>query len=337
MPSITIEAPINIAVIKYWGKSNETLMLPCNDSVSITIESPDLYTRTRIEFDPSFEEDTFILNGHPEVTLNSRIKAVIREARNLAASIPESNGFYACKLRIESTNTVPTASGLASSASGIAALAYALIKLYRLEEFYSLSKLSTIARLGSGSACRSLFGGLVHWHGNTVEQVAQEWSELNGIVLVLNPERKKIPSTEGMQETVRTSSLFQHRINAVVPERIKTILKAINERDFSTFAELAMKDSNSFHACCLDTFPPISYLTPESLEIISAVHEYNAEVKRIAVGYTFDAGPNAVIFGLNQDPKNFLKRYENEPFLTKTTQIIEWKLSRQGPKIIHQD
>lgn len=334
MPSINVRAPINIAVIKYWGKSDEKLMLPCNDSISMTIESPNLYTQTTIQADPSLDEDTFTLNGHPEVILNSRIRASIEEARRFASSIPEIKEISGWKLRIESTNTVPTASGLASSASGIAALSYALIKLYHLEIRFSFSELSSIARFGSGSACRSLFGGLVHWHGDSVDQISESWQGLNGVVLVLNPERKKVPSTEGMQETVKTSSLFQFRVDKVVPERVSMILEAIKARDFTVFAELTMKDSNSFHACCLDTFPPISYLTPDSMEIIAAVHEYNKEKGRIVVGYTFDAGPNAVIFGLDNDPTDFVQQYKSK--FSSKIQVIEWKLGN-GPVILHQE
>ena len=334
MFSITVQAPINIAVIKYWGKSNDSLMIPCNDSLSMTIESPHLYTQTRIQADPSFENDTFVLNGHPEVTLNKRIRATIEKARSFASIMPrlESDDILSWKLKIESTNTVPTASGLASSASGIAALAYALIKLYKLEEAYSLSELSSIARSGSGSACRSLFGGLVHWHGQYVDQIVADWPGLHGIVLVLNPGRKKVPSTEGMQQTVKTSNLFQHRITSIVPERINQILEAIEQKDFTVFAELAMKDSNNLHACCLDTFPPISYLTPESFKVIDAVHEYNTSMGRTALGYTFDAGPNAVVFGLNEeDIYNILISFKS--LCLSKVQLIEWKLGR-GPRVI---
>lgn len=325
MKTVTVRAPINIAVIKYWGKSDEQLIIPCNDSISMTIDSTDLNTETTVTADPQLEEDEFFLEGHPEVTINNRIRKSIETAREFASKLAENQEFFTCKLRINSRNTVPTASGLASSASGIAALSYALIKLYNLDSIFPLSQLSCIARLGSGSACRSLFGGLVHWHGESVEEVG-EWDGLNGFVIVFNKERKKIPSTLGMQTTVKTSSLFQHRITSVLPQRVTQMLEAIKQRDFHLFAEIAMKDSNSFHSCCLDTFPPILYLTPESMEIISALHEYNNKLGRTAVGYTFDAGPNAVIFGLETDPKAFLKQLK----LANVT-VIPWKLGL-GPQ-----
>lgn len=329
MKTVTVRAPINIAVIKYWGKADEQLIIPCNDSISMTLDSPELNTETTITADPQLEEDEFYLDGHPEVTINKRIKKSIETAREFASKIPDNCELVTWKLRIMSRNTVPTASGLASSASGIAALSYALIKLYNLDTVFSLSQLSCIARLGSGSACRSLFGGLVHWHGEWVEKVG-EWEGLNGFVVVFNKEKKKIPSTIGMQTTVKTSSLFQQRVTSIVPERVTQMLEAIRKQDFQMFAEIAMKDSNSFHACCLDTFPPILYLTPESIEIISAVHEYNDKVGRTAVGYTFDAGPNAVIFGLGTDPEAFLYQLN----LANIT-VIPWKLGR-GPQQLYK-
>lgn len=328
MKTITVRAPINIAVIKYWGKADEQLIIPCNDSISMTLDSPELNTETTITADPQLDEDEFYLDGHPEITINKRIKKSIETAREFASKIPDNRELVTWKLRIMSKNSVPTASGLASSASGIAALSYALIKLYSLDSFFYLSQLSCIARLGSGSACRSLFGGLVHWHGDFVEEVGH-WEELNGFVVVFNKERKKISSTTGMQATVKTSSLFQKRIDSVVPERIIQMLEAIKQQDFQVFAEIAMKDSNSFHACCLDTFPPILYLTPESMEIISAVHEYNNKLGRTAVGYTFDAGPNAVIFGLGTDTETFLNQLK-----LSNINVIPWKLGRGPTKII---
>ena len=245
------------------------------------------------------------------------------------AQLIGENELYKFKLRIKSKNTVPTASGLASSASGIAALSHALIHLYNLPPHYTPSQLSCIARLGSGSACRSLFGGLVHWKGEGVGEVGW-WEGLNGIVMVLCGERKNIASSAGMEQTVKTSSLFQHRINSVVPERIKCILAAINESNFEAFAKIAIKDSNSFHACCLDTYPPISYLTPESMQIITAVHEYNEKMGKILVGYTFDAGPNAVLFGLGKEPANFVEQFR----IDFKVVLIPWKLGH-GPEIIN--
>jgi len=203
-------------------------------------------------------------------------------------------------------NNFPTAAGLASSASGLAALVFTLAQLYQLTADHSL--LSRIARQGSGSACRSLFGGFVAWEkgeaadGNdsVAVQVATEthWPELSALICVVSDLKKGTSSTEGMQTTVQTSPLLQHRIHNVVPLRMEAMKKAVLDRDFQTFADITMRDSNQFHAVCLDTHPPIFYLNDVSRTIIRLVHEFNKASPDgcLRAAYTFDAGPNAVIY-----------------------------------------
>ena len=119
-----------------------------------------------------------------------------------------------------------------------------------------------------------------------------------------------------MQRTVETSPLLQHRIKEVVPKRMKDISKAIIDRDFDTFAQITMNDSNQFHAVCLDTSPPIFYLNDVSRAVIALVEEINRASKNAGMGYiaayTFDAGPNAVIYALEKNMPiiiNLVNRY----------------------------
>lgn len=209
-------------------------------------------------------------------------------------------------IHIVSANNFPTAAGLASSASGFAALAFTLYNLYELSEHITLSELSRIARQGSGSACRSLMGGMVAWEMGTQEdgsdslavEVAPQshWPEMSALICVVSDAKKGTSSTSGMQATVQTSPLLQHRIKHVVPERMKAISQAIQKRDFETFAKITMADSNQFHAVCLDTTPPIFYMNDCSRAIIAAVNEINRSAGKIIAAYTYDAGPNAVIY-----------------------------------------
>jgi diphosphomevalonate decarboxylase len=111
-----------------------------------------------------------------------------------------------------------------------------------------------------------------------------------------------------MQETVRTSELLQHRVKQV-PGRMENMQKAIMDKDFEAFGHLTMMDSNQFHAVCLDTYPPIFYLNETSHRIINAVHKINAEMKRTVAAYTFDAGPNAVLYLLEQDLEQVLHTF----------------------------
>lgn len=121
-----------------------------------------------------------------------------------------------------------------------------------------------------------------------------EWPEMRALILVANAGPKAIGSSVGMQMTVQTSSLFKERIERTVPERMKLMRKTILERDFRTFADLTMRDSNSFHATCLDTFPPIVYMNDVSKSIMMLVHQMNSQ--DVIAAYTCDAGPNVVIY-----------------------------------------
>ena len=211
-------------------------------------------------------------------------------------------------VHIASYNNFPTAAGLASSASGFAALVASLAALYKLPA--NASELSLIARQGSGSACRSLFGGFVAWEmGNNPDgsdsfavQIApkEHWPEIHALICVVSDSKKGTSSTAGMQRTVETSPLLQHRIKEIVPARMEKIIEAIKAKDFDTFANITMQDSNQFHAVALDTDPPIFYMNDTSRAIIAVIVEYNrvslASGHGIQAAYTFDAGPNAVIY-----------------------------------------
>ena len=215
-------------------------------------------------------------------------------------------------LQIVSENNFPTAAGLASSAAGFAALVRAIADLYQLP--LTPTQLSRVARQGSGSACRSLMGGYVAWSRGSAtdgsDSVAYEvapashWPDMRAIILVASAAKKDVSSTAGMQQTVASSTLFQHRVDEVVPKRLKAMEKAIHERDFTAFAALTTKDSNNFHATCLDTDPPIFYMNDTSraavrvCEAINNSYSQSCGREEPICAYTFDAGPNAVIYYL---------------------------------------
>ncbi|KAJ3512941.1 hypothetical protein NLJ89_g3231 [Agrocybe chaxingu] len=130
---------------------------------------------------------------------------------------------------------------------------------------------------------------------------------MQALICVVSDDKKGTSSTSGMQRTVETSPLLQHRIKNVVPERMERISKAILERDFDTFATITMADSNQFHAVALDTEPPIFYMNDVSRAIIALIVEYNrlsiANGGGHKAAYTYDAGPNAVIYALEENIK----------------------------------
>ncbi|KAH6813563.1 GHMP kinase family protein [Perilla frutescens var. frutescens] len=320
--AVTAQTPTNIAVIKYWGKRDEDLILPINDSISVTLDPGHLCTTTSVAVSPAFTHDRIWLNGKEVSLSGGRYQNCLRELRSRATDYEdEKKGIKITKkdweklrVHIVSYNNFPTAAGLASSAAGLACLVFSLAKLMNVKEDHS--KLSAIARQGSGSACRSLYGGFVKWIMGKEEngsdsiavQLADEkhWDDLVIIIAVVSSRQKETSSTSGMRDTVETSALIKHRAKEVVPKRIVEMEEAIAKRDFPAFSRLACADSNQFHAVCLDTLPPIFYMNDTSHRIISCVEKWNRHEGSPQVAYTFDAGPNAVLISQNRKAATLL-------------------------------
>lgn len=308
---VTAQTPTNIAVIKYWGKRDETLILPVNDSISVTLDPNHLCTTTTVAVSPTFDRDRMWLNGKEISLAGGRYQNCLREIRKRASDVEDKekgvriskNDCKNLHVHIASYNNFPTAAGLASSAAGFACLVFALAKLMNVKE--DQGQLSAIARQGSGSACRSLYGGFVKWiMGNNEDgsdslavQLADEkhWDDLVILIAVVSSRQKETSSTSGMRESVETSLLLKHRAQEIVPKRILQMEEAIKNKDFPSFASLTCADSNQFHAVCLDTSPPIFYMNDTSHKIISVAEKWNRAEGTPQVAYTFDAGPNAVL------------------------------------------
>ncbi|KAJ8916910.1 hypothetical protein NQ315_013380 [Exocentrus adspersus] len=290
------------------GKSDDDLIIPLNDSLSGTLSMDFMCAKTTVMASPFLTEDRFWLNNKEQSFENKRLQNCLKEVRNRAnPKLPEIKW----KIAICSENNFPTAAGLASSAAGYACLVSALAALYEID-----GDISDIARRGSGSACRSMYGGWVRWckglRDDGVDSIAKQiasvehWPEIRVLILVVNDSRKKYSSTDGMKRTVETSEFLKYRVQNVVPLRIEAITSAIKEKDFNSFARITMEDSNQFHAVCLDTFPPCIYMNDTSHLIVELVHAYNEHKGTNKVAYTFDAGPNACLYLLEQEVYEFL-------------------------------
>ena len=335
--SITVAAPINIAFIKYWGKraGGEELILPTNDSFSITLATEPFRSLTTAVLSDKITEDSLLLNDEPvDVQANKRLANVLQIVR---ATSPADRAQL--KVMLVSNNNFPTAAGMASSPSGFCALATALSKV-----FQSTADVSILARIGSGSACRSVYGGFVKWNKGVQENgddckatqfVAREhWPEMNVLCAVVKGMKKDVSSTKGMQLSVENSPLMPTRIESVVPERMEAVSKAIVERDFESFATITMHDSDDLQHVCRTTEPPIVYPTDDSYALIRLVHAYNREKQRKALAYTFDAGANCFMFTLEKDlpeviavirhhfPTNDdLMKFHSPEFLSKSAEV----------------
>ena len=319
---ITAAANSNIAIIKYWGKRDEKLILPANNSISFTMDEQ-LSTVTTVELDPRLESDEAVLDGKvADAKEHERISSFLDLIRNQA----KIKTFA----KVVSNNSFPKAAGLASSASGFAALAAAASKAAGLG--LDGKRLSMLARLGSGSATRSIYGGAAEWlKGEKADgsdsyavQLSSEsnWKHLRNVIAIVDAEKKRVSSRAGMADTARTSKRFKKRPGAV-GRRLEVIRNAIKENNFEAMAGTIMEDSDDMHACMADTQPSIVYLNETSHKIMLAVREINASESEKIAAYTFDAGPNAHIYTTVNHANKIKKMLDQMDGIKK---IIECKI-----------
>jgi diphosphomevalonate decarboxylase len=316
-------APSNIAIVKYWGKRNSELNLPLNSSISISLDG--IYAKTKVVFDSNFNEDKIIINGK---------ELGIKEKQDYATKVLNIfRNIYGKKIYalVNSTTNFPESSGLASSAAGIAALVYAANSALNLN--LTQKDLSIIARIGSGSACRSTVGGFAFWEKGVKDsgedsfcyQIFPEnyWEDLVDIIAIISTQKKKISSRLGMQTSVNSSTLMKCRLE-FIERTIPEVINSIKEKNEKKFFELTMRHSNSMHAVILDSWPSFFYLNDKDLEIMRWIQDYGK------AAYTFDAGQNAHIITLQQYADvvlDFLKSINVE-------KIIVSKVGH-GPIVLH--
>ena len=273
MKKVIARSPVNIALIKYWGKANEQLVLPTTTSVSLTLT--DLWTET------TFEEGNFSfeLNNKPaDLQETKRVKDVLKHFRDDQVVIKSKNNF-------------PTASGLASSASGFAALTVGLNKFY--DANYTLQELATLTRVGSGSSCRSLVDGFAIWHRNgTLESITNPFQNLMMIVVLISEDKKAISSREAMKITKETAPTYASWTQAS-EEDFQNIRIAINDKQLDRVGQIMEMNSQRLHQVMKDSIPSIIYQQTSSIEVLNLVKK--ARTKGL-IGYTtMDAGPNVKI------------------------------------------
>ncbi|GIN72008.1 diphosphomevalonate decarboxylase [Bacillus sp. J14TS2] len=286
----TAKANTNIALIKYWGKRDEQLFLPMNSNLSITLDR--FSTTTTVHIHPDQQEDIFLLNGQQEGEEEthkiSRFLDIIRKQTG------EQWGAT-----VDSVNHVPTAAGFASSASGFAALAAAATKAAGLH--LSDSQLSVLARQGSGSACRSIYGGFVEWKKGErkdgldsyavpiLEQ--REW-DLSILSVLVESKRKKVLSREGMKRTVETSPFYPGWLEAVEKD-MRLAKEAIFQRDFEKLGVVLESNALKMHATTLGANPPFMYWQSATFDVMEQVQELR--MQGIPAYFTIDAGPNVKV------------------------------------------
>jgi len=303
-------APVNIALSKYWGKRDSVLNLPTNSSVSISL--PGLGTETEISLAKKLQEDKITLNG-------TTLEATNPFAKRVTAFLNHFRDTQDRYFIVNTHNTVPTAAGLASSASGYAALVLALNDLFDWQ--LDNTKLSLLARLGSGSASRSLFNGFATWHEGKLdsgmdsfaEQLPTMWPEFCVGLVEIDTQQKPISSTQGMQNTVETCALYQAWPKQANQD-VETIKKAIADKDFTLLGKTAEHNALSMHATMIATWPPIVYWQPESVEAMHKIWALRQQGTELY--FTMDAGPNLKLLFLETEKPAVMQAFPEMKVLT---------------------
>jgi len=278
-------APSNIALCKYWGKRETELNLPTNSSLSISLGH--LGSHTHISHSES-GADVVILNNKRQDLFSSFSRKVI-------AFVNLFRRTQSLPLVIDTRNNIPTAAGLASSASGFAALMLALNDFFTLN--LEKKQLSAFARMGSGSASRSIYTGFVRWDmgeqedgmDSVASQLDCEWDDFCIGLIKVSSAKKPVDSRSGMQRTTATSSLYVNWPQQAAADLIK-LQSALENRDFTAMGACAEQNAMSMHATMISAWPPLVYWLPESLAVMQRVWQLRESGTQVY--FTMDAGPN---------------------------------------------
>ncbi|MGE0173644.1 MAG: diphosphomevalonate decarboxylase [Oligoflexales bacterium] len=299
-PKCRVRAPSNIALVKYWGKRDASTAWPTNSSLSMTLSTA--FTETWAEPTKAREHEiSFVRTNHATTS-----QAPSRAIKHLDFLSRECG--FSTKLKISTRNSFPMASGIASSASGLCALTLAALgawthssNLAELVKTFPIDKLARFTRMGSGSACRSLLGGLVQWHvgessdDQRVEQItpAHHWDIFDQIMIFSN-EHKTVSSSEG-HLLAASSPMFAARV-AGLKEKLALVTNAWRERNFSLLGPLIEQEALEMHAIMMTSTPPVNYIAPKAWEFLTWLREVRA-THGIQAFFTLDAGTNVHVLG----------------------------------------
>ena len=273
------KAHANIAFIKYWGMIDPDLILPANSSISMNLS--DCFTVTTVEFSNKYTTDSIEIeaSGGKEMVIHH-----LNRLRKLA--------HVSLHCKVVSKNSFPSSIGIASSASGFAALTLAAVTALEIE--INKKELSILTRLsGSGSACRSIFDGFVRWNkGNSSETsyaeelASPDWWSLLDIVVIFDKEKKKV-SSQGGHTLAKTSPYYHQRLQEL-SSRIERVEEAIINRDITQLGETIEEEAQSLHRITTTSTPPIEYRSEKTKELCQEIKKWR--LNGIEAYYTIDAG-----------------------------------------------
>ncbi len=288
----TAQAQPNVALIKYWGKADPAQNIPAVPSLSITLDT--LWTRTFVRFEPSLSRDVLSLNGQrqPNSEPLTRVTHCLDTLRHLAG--------VEYRAHVETRNNFPTQAGLASSASGFAALVTAGARALGLD--LSARQRSVLARQSSGSAARSMFGGFVELDpdgdaegGAAVPILPAEAWPLEVSIAITSQQAKPSGSTEGMTHTARTSGYYDAWVTGARDDFLDA-RSAVRERDFTALADLSELSCLKMHGLMLSADPALIYWNGVTVECIHRLRKLRRS--GVPVFFTIDAGPQVKAISL---------------------------------------
>jgi diphosphomevalonate decarboxylase len=308
----TAIANANIALIKYWGKRNKELILPYTSSISMTCDG--LHTKTTVDFG-DYDNDTIIINDEELKKDEKDILGHIERIRKMAG-ITE-------KAKIISESNFPVAAGLASSASGLAALTLAASRAAGLK--LSEKELTILARLGSGSASRSICEGFAEWkrgqkedgsdsYAETIANKAH-WPEFRMLACIVSEAKKAVGSRAGMAQTVANCPYYEGWLKSIEDD-LSNVRNGILKKDFTLVGSTAEYNALKMHATMMTTRPAIIYWTPATMEIMHSIMIWREE--GLESYYTMDAGPQVKVLCLEKDREEIQGKLESLNIIKKT-------------------
>jgi diphosphomevalonate decarboxylase len=278
-------AGANFALIKYWGKADARLNVPAVGSISITLDS--LWSETTVDIDAALTADELTLDGRSRPEQLAKVSACLDLLRACA-------GFDG-PMRVTSRNNFPTGAGLASSASGFAALVTAAAGA--LDLAVSPRELSIFARQGSGSAARSIFGGFVEMHAGRAADGTDSYAEpllaaeawpLDVVIAVTSTREKDVGSRTGMTRSAESSPYYSAWV-ATQPPDLDAARAAIRGRDFAALADVAEHNCLKMHAAAMAAQPPLLYWNGATVDCLHEIRRLRGQ--GIETFFTIDAGP----------------------------------------------
>ena len=319
---VTWESPSNIALIKYWGKKEN--QIPANPSISFTLNS--CKTKTTLLFTTKEDKTEFsfdvYLDGEQKDDFKPKIETFFKRIEKYVPFLKEYH------FTIETSNTFPHSSGIASSASGMSALALCLMSLERslskveVTSDYFNKKASFLARLGSGSACRSIEGNLIVWGNNQIVEgsnnlygikypyeVHKDFKEYQDTILLVDKGEKQVSSTIGHNLMHKHPFAVNRFLQA--HDNLKELKSILASGDLTHFIDLIESEALTLHAMMMTSMPYFILMKPNTLEIINRIWAFRKETG-LPIGFTLDAGANVHVLYPKKDTQLVLEFIKTE-------------------------